>query len=236
VCLCNEMFYTVQVCQRLISIYNRDNTDGISSLSAELSRRYSALTSSSLTRGKALQAALLSLNHFDSELASFLAWIGEVEASLERLEAGEGAESSAAGRLEELKAEVRERDREFVALAVKGREQLENLAATETDIVLGGRVGELGRRWTALQNGIMDLSDKLGRKAEQARKEMAGLLAWAEAKAAELESLKMGTTLQDIRRQIEEHSSFRSVFFICFFKHFFSHKTYLCIYLASILS
>jgi hypothetical protein len=200
------------VCQRLVSIYSRDNTAGISGLSEELSGRYSALTSSSLSRGKALQAALLALNQFDSEMASFLAWIGEVEASLERLETADGGtESSASSRLDELKAEVRERDREFVALAVKGREQLENLAAGETDIVLGGRVGELGRRWSALQNGIMDLSDKLGRKAEQARKELAGLLAWAGAKAAELESLKLGSSLQDIRRQIEEQSSFRSV-------------------------
>ena len=201
----------MQVCQRLVSIYSRDNTDGISGLCDELSSRYAALTSNSLARGKALQAALLLLNQFDSELASFLAWIGEVEASLERLQAGEGTESSASARLEEVRAEVRDRDREFCALAARGREQLDDLAA-ETDIVLGGRVGELGRRWTALQNGIMDLTDKLGRNCEQARKEAASLLAWTEAKSAELAGLRMGGTIQEIHRQVEEHNSFRYIF------------------------
>jgi hypothetical protein len=178
----------------------------------ELTGRYSALTDKSLVRGKALHAALLALNHFDRELASFLAWIGEAETSLERLETAEGCESvaaTAAHKLEEVRAEVRERDREFCALAAKGREQLEDLAAEETDIVLGGKVGELGRRWTALQNGIMDLADKLGRQNEQARREAKALLAWTVAKRGELEGLRMGGTLADVRRQMEEHNSFR---------------------------
>ncbi len=196
-----------------MSIYSRDNTEGISRLSAELTGRYTALTDKSLVRGKALHAALLALNQFDRELASFLAWIGEAETSLERLEtAEEGCESSAATaahKLEEVRAEVRERDREFCALAAKGREQLEDLAAEETDIVLGGKVVELGRRWTALQNGIMDLADKLGRQNEQARREAKAMAAWTVAKRGELEGLRMGGTLADVRRQMEEHNSFR---------------------------
>lgn len=130
-----------------------------------------------------------------------------MEANLERLETGEGAEI-VSSRLEEVRAEVRERDREFCTLAAKGREQLEDLAG-ETDIVLGGKVGELGRRWTALQNGIMDLTDKLGRKSEQAKKEAAGLLAWVESKTVELAGLRLGGNLSEIHRQVEEHNSFR---------------------------
>ena len=70
--------------------------------------RYSGLTVSCLARGKSLKAALEQLNNFDRqifsskyqqknslpihtnrELAEFLAFLGEEEASLEKLEAGE---------------------------------------------------------------------------------------------------------------------------------------------------
>ena len=52
-----------------------------------------------------LQASLENLNLFDRELAEFLAWLGEMETSLERMEA-EAAPNLA--RLREVRAEVRD--------------------------------------------------------------------------------------------------------------------------------
>ena len=74
------------MCHRLVSIYSKDQTEGIQQLAGELSGRYSCLTSSCTARAKSLQAALESLNMFNREVAEFLAWLGELETSLERLD------------------------------------------------------------------------------------------------------------------------------------------------------
>ena len=81
-----------------------------------------------------LQASLENLNLFDRELAEFLAWLGEMETSLERMEA-EPAPNLA--RLREVRAEVRDRDRQFSSLTSRGADQL--AAAGDSDIVLGSR-------------------------------------------------------------------------------------------------
>ena len=86
-----------------------------------------------------LQASLENLNLFDRELAEFLAWLGEMETSLERMEA-EPAPNLA--RLREVRAEVRDRDRQFSSLTSRGADQL--AAAGDTDIVLGSRSGSSG--------------------------------------------------------------------------------------------
>lgn len=44
-----------QMCQRLVSIYARDATDGVQQLAGELSGRYAGLTSSAAARAKTLQ-------------------------------------------------------------------------------------------------------------------------------------------------------------------------------------
>ena len=58
---------------------------------------------------------------FDRELAEFLAWLGEVETSVERLE-GDGNPTLA--RLRDLQGEVRDRDGQFCSLANRGKEQM----------------------------------------------------------------------------------------------------------------
>ena len=44
-----------QMCQRLVSIYARDATEGVQQLAGELSGRYAGLTSSAAARAKTLQ-------------------------------------------------------------------------------------------------------------------------------------------------------------------------------------
>lgn len=64
-----------QLCQRLVSIYSRDRTDGVQHVAGELSGRYTGLTSSCGARAKTLQLALESLNTFDREVAEFQSWL-----------------------------------------------------------------------------------------------------------------------------------------------------------------
>ena len=192
-----------QMCQRLVSIYSRDLTDGIHQLAGELTGRYSGLTTSCTARAKSLQAALENINMFDRELAEFLAWLGEVETSLERLESQQEPRTE---RLTELQGEVRNRDRQFCSLTGRGKDQL--TAAGDSDIVLASKVGELGRRWSGLQNMMMAIQDKLERK-DEARDRMEDILVWLGQKREEVESIAVGETLSLVRRQLEENIAFR---------------------------
>ena len=192
-----------QLCQRLASIYSRDLTDGIHQLAGELTGRYSGLTTSCTARAKSLQAALENINMFDRELAEFLAWLGEMETSLERLESQQEPRTE---RLTELQGELRTRDRQFSSLTGRGKDQL--LAAGDSDIVLASKVGELGRRWSGLQNMMMTIQDKLERTGE-ARDRMVDILVWLGEKREEVESIAVGETLALVRRQLEENIAFR---------------------------
>jgi len=193
-----------QMCHRLVSIYSGDQTDGIQQLAGELSGRYSGLTSSCTARAKSLQAALESLNMFDRELAEFLAWLGEVETSVERLD-GDGNPTMA--RLRDLQGELRDRDRQFCSLASRGKEQI--AAAGDSDIVLGSKIGELGRRWSMLQNMIMGIQDKVDREGEHLREKLETIRQWLDKKRVEVDKLEVGDNLGKIKRQKEEHKTFR---------------------------
>ena len=57
---------------------------------------------------------------YNRELAEFLAFLGEEEAALERLEGGEVSETQ----LEKRKESVRARDEQFCSLASRGKEQV----------------------------------------------------------------------------------------------------------------
>ena len=55
-----------QMCQRLVSIYARDATDGVQQLAGELSGRYAGLTSSAAARAKTLQVKCKDLEKVSS--------------------------------------------------------------------------------------------------------------------------------------------------------------------------
>jgi len=193
-----------QMCHRLVSIYNKDQTDGIQQLAGELSGRYSGLTSSCTARAKSLQTALESLNMFDRELAEFLAWLGEVETSVERLDVDGNPTFE---RLRDLQGEVRDKDRQFCSLTNRGKEQM--LASGESDIVLGSKVGELGRRWSMLQNMIMGIQDKLDREGQQLVEKLENVRQWLDKKIAEMSDLRVAENVVMIRKQKDDHKTFR---------------------------
>ena len=92
-------------------------------------------------------------------------------------------------------------------LANRGKEQM--VVAGESDIVLGSKVGELGRRWSMLQNMIMGIQDRLDREGEHLREKMEKMRQWLDKKAMEMNRLKVGDSLATIRNQKEEHKAFR---------------------------
>ena len=193
-----------QMCQRLVSIYARDITEGVQQVAGELTGRYAGLTSSCSARAKTLQSSLENLNLFDRELAEFLAWLGEMETSLERMDAEQTPNVS---RLKDVQEEVRTRDRQFSSLTSRGKDQL--AAAGDSDIVLGSKVGELGRRWSLLQNMIMGIQDRCDKEGDNVKLRLEDFLHWIISKKIEIESVVVGQNLNQIKRQKEENSDFR---------------------------
>ena len=133
-----------------------------------------------------------------------MVWMGEAEGSLERMESRETKL-----KVDDVTKEIRERDERFRGLLSRGREQLGY--SGDSDIVLSSKVEELNRRWTGLQNSVLNLSGRVGRVDDQHGRELSDLRSWVRAKVLEVEALKVGKNFVEIHRQSEEHSSFRSV-------------------------
>ena len=176
-----------QMCQRLVSIYAQDITDPVHQMAEELSGRYVGLTSSCSARAKTLQTSLENINTFDREMAEFLAWLRKMETDVERIEA-ENAPSLE--RLRELQLEIRNRDRQFSYLASK-------VASAEND----SRLGELGRRWSTLQNMILGIQDKWDRSEDESSEKVEDWMLWVATKRKEIEGHVIGSSLIQLREQ-----------------------------------
>ncbi|KAL7300308.1 hypothetical protein TKK_0006938 [Trichogramma kaykai] len=72
--------------QRLIAVYQQDDTSQVKKLTETINQRYNNLNTSIISRGKYLHSAMNSLHNFDRSLDKFLAWLSEAESSTETLE------------------------------------------------------------------------------------------------------------------------------------------------------
>ena len=174
-----------QMCQRMVSIYSRDITDAVHQMAEELSGRYVGLTTSCAARAKTLQTSLENINTFDREMAEFLAWLRKMETDVERIEA---ESEPSVEKLRELQLEIRNRDRQFGYLASK---------ASEAD----SRLGELGRRWSLLQNMILGIQDKWDRSEEESSERLDEWRRWVATRRMEIEAEVIGSNLIQLREQ-----------------------------------
>ena len=182
-----------QMCQRLVSIYSHDITDAVHLTAEELSGRYVGLTTSCAARAKTLQTSLENINTFDREMAEFLAWLRKMETDVERIEA---ENSPNVEKLRELQLEIRNRDRQFSYLASKGRDR----DPAESD----SRLGELGRRWSTLQNMILGIQDKMDRSEEENSEKVDQWRHWVVTKRKEIEGEVIGSNLIKLREQLKK--------------------------------
>ena len=182
-----------QMCQRLVSIYAQDITDAVHLTAEELSGRYVGLTTSCAARAKTLQTSLENINTFDREMAEFLAWLRKMETDVERIET---ENSPNVEKLRELQLEIRNRDRQFSYLASKGRDRDQ----AESD----SRLGELGRRWSMLQNMILGIQDKWDRSEEETSDRVDEWRRWVATRRMEVESEVIGSNLIQLREQLKK--------------------------------
>ncbi|EZA55384.1 Dystrophin, isoform B [Ooceraea biroi] len=76
-----------QLTQKLIAVYQQDDTTRVKKMTENINQRYNNLNTSIINRGKLLNSAMSSLHNFDRSLDKFLAWLSEAESSMEELEA-----------------------------------------------------------------------------------------------------------------------------------------------------
>nr|XP_024217688.1 dystrophin-like [Halyomorpha halys] len=76
-----------QLTQKLIAVYQQDDTSRVKRTTEAINQRYEELNTSIINRGKGLHSAINSLHNFDRSLEKFLAWLSEVESGLEAVEA-----------------------------------------------------------------------------------------------------------------------------------------------------
>ncbi|XP_012055807.1 PREDICTED: dystrophin, isoforms A/C/F/G/H-like [Atta cephalotes] len=76
-----------QLTQKLIAVYQQDDTTRVKKMTETINQRYNNLNTSIINRGKLLHSAMNSLHNFDRSLDKFLAWLSEAESSMEGLEA-----------------------------------------------------------------------------------------------------------------------------------------------------
>ncbi|XP_071545212.1 dystrophin-like isoform X3 [Panulirus ornatus] len=75
-----------QMTQRLIAIYQHDDTRRLKKITETINLRYSSLNSSIIARGKELHSAMNSLHNFDKALDKFASWMSEAESNADLVE------------------------------------------------------------------------------------------------------------------------------------------------------
>ncbi|XP_026474714.1 dystrophin-like [Ctenocephalides felis] len=75
-----------QLTQKLIAVYQHDDTSRIKKMTECVNQRYANLTQAVVARGRVLNAAINSLHNFDRSLEKFLAWLSEAESCMEAIE------------------------------------------------------------------------------------------------------------------------------------------------------
>ncbi|KAK7605203.1 hypothetical protein V9T40_007061 [Parthenolecanium corni] len=79
-----------QLTQKLIAIYQQDDTTKIKKRTELVNSRYNQLNANIINRGKQIHSAMNSLHNFDRSLDKFLAWLSEAESSLETVDSDMG--------------------------------------------------------------------------------------------------------------------------------------------------
>ena len=147
-----------------------------------------------------------SLGKFDTSVQSFLAWLSETESSIESIEDDDEDDHDFSKKLDEIKGEMAERDREFSSLMTSGETMIRGMTSSDDTIMLRLRTQEMNSRMKDLQNKILNLSDRV--KTEDV---VSNHRSWIRSKETELKSQrsKIAHDVTGIKRQLDEHIVFR---------------------------
>ncbi|XP_043280609.1 dystrophin, isoforms A/C/F/G/H isoform X2 [Venturia canescens] len=211
-----------QLTQKLIAVYQQDDTTRVKKMTEMINQRYNNLNTSVINRGKLLHSAMASLHNFDRSLDKFLAWLSEAESSIEGLEAeadrlggkrDQGALRRPQHQLKDLQSEIETHRDVYVSLNGTGQNLLRSLASQDDAVMLQRRLNEMNQRWHHLKAKSMAIRNRLESNAEHWNAlllSLRELIEWVIRKDTELTGL--GPVCGDIaalQKQQDDHRGFR---------------------------
>ncbi|XP_076177444.1 dystrophin, isoforms A/C/F/G/H isoform X4 [Ptiloglossa arizonensis] len=183
-----------QLTQKLIAVYQQDDTTRVKKMTETINQRYNNLNTSIINRGKLLHSAMNSLHNFDRSLDKFLAWLSEAESSMEGLEAeadrlGGRRDQGALRRpqhqlkinqqkfnierrrhpteqAKDLQSEIETHRDVYASLNGTGRKLLSSLASQDDAVMLQRRLDEMNQRWHHLKAKSMAIRNRLESNTE----------------------------------------------------------------------
>ncbi|XP_046669291.1 dystrophin, isoforms A/C/F/G/H-like isoform X2 [Homalodisca vitripennis] len=211
-----------QLTQKLIAVYQDDDTSRIKKMTEQINQNYNNLNSSIVLRGKLLNSALNSLHNFDRSLDKFLAWLSEAESSMECVEveadrAGgrrdESANRQFSKQLKDLQSEIESHKDVYAALNGSGRKLLSSLPSKDDAVMLQRRLDEMNQRWHHLKAKSMAIRNRLESNAEHWNAlllSLRELFEWVIRKDTELTGLgPIGGDVASLQKQLDDHRAFR---------------------------
>ncbi|XP_028047180.1 dystrophin, isoforms A/C/F/G/H isoform X7 [Monomorium pharaonis] len=208
-----------QLTQKLIAVYQQDDTTRVKKMTETINQRYNNLNTSIINRGKLLHSAMNSLHNFDRSLDKFLAWLSEAESSMEGLEAeadrlGGRRDQGALRRPQhQLKSEIETHRDVYASLNGTGRKLLSSLASQDDAVMLQRRLDEMNQRWHHLKAKSMAIRNRLESNTEHWNAlllSLRELIEWVIRKDTELTGL--GPVCGDVaalQKQQDDHRGFR---------------------------
>ncbi|XP_026823551.1 dystrophin isoform X9 [Ooceraea biroi] len=211
-----------QLTQKLIAVYQQDDTTRVKKMTENINQRYNNLNTSIINRGKLLNSAMSSLHNFDRSLDKFLAWLSEAESSMEELEAeadrlggrrDQGALRRPQHQLKDLQSEIETHRDVYASLNGTGRKLLSSLASQDDAVMLQRRLDEMNQRWHHLKAKSMAIRNRLESNTEHWNAlllSLRELIEWVIRKDTELTGL--GPVCGDVatlQKQQDDHRGFR---------------------------
>ncbi|XP_075226861.1 dystrophin isoform X2 [Lycorma delicatula] len=212
-----------QLTQKLIAVYQQDDTTRVKKMTEQINQRYNNLNTSIVSRGKLLHSAMNSLHNFDRSLDKFLAWLSEAESSIECFEneADHSGSGSGSGRrdrqpshqLKDLQSEIESHRDVYASLNGSGRKLLSSLASQDDAVMLQRRLDEMNQRWHHLKAKSMAIRNRLESNAEHWNAlllSLRELIEWVIRKDTELTGLgPIGGDTTSLQKQQDDHRAFR---------------------------
>ncbi|XP_052894793.1 dystrophin [Anopheles moucheti] len=201
-----------QLTQKLISVYQCDDTSRIKRMTESINLRYNNLNNSIISRGKQLHAAIHSLQTFDRTFEQFLGWLSEAESLCENTESEADRNPHC---LKDLQSEIDANRKVYEGLDNTGRKLLRSLTSQEDAVMLQHKLDEMNQRWNhlnsrsaAIRNRLESNSDHWNALLLSSRE----LTEWVIRKNTELTSIGFGSINGDsnsLQMQLDEHKAFR---------------------------
>ncbi|XP_050086069.1 dystrophin [Anopheles aquasalis] len=201
-----------QLTQKLISVYQCDDTSRIKRMTESINLRYNNLNTSIISRGKQLHAAMHSLQTFDRTFEQFLGWLSEAESVCENTESEAERNPHC---LQDFQSDIDSNRKVYEGLDSTGRKLLRSLTSQEDAVMLQRKLDEMNQRWTHLNSRSAAIRNRLESNSEHWNALLLStreLTEWVIRKNTELTSIGFGSINGDsnsLQKQLDEHKAFR---------------------------